>query len=132
MYSPGMEGPCCTKGLHALSLAQGCLLSAEALKDPSKVWVSRDEVLKDLSVVVLGWADCTPLCWEVSKGRLSPARLNPAHGMQGSALSHAARGCAGGVHMKAALLILGCFSPLKCCPRGADCAQESRTCPQPS
>lgn len=53
MDSPGMEGPCCTKDVRVLSMLQRCHRSAEALKNPSKTWMSRDGMLEDLSVMFL-------------------------------------------------------------------------------
>lgn len=53
MASPGKEGPCCTKSVPVLSMLQQCLYNTEALKDPSKSWMSRGGMLEHLSLMFL-------------------------------------------------------------------------------
>lgn len=60
-----MDSPVMDHAAQKVSVSSPCPRAAfvvlSLLKDPSKVWMSSDGVLKDLSMVVLGWAGCSAL-----------------------------------------------------------------------
>lgn len=125
-----MEGPCCTKGLHVLSIPQGCLLCIEAFKDPSKVWMSKDGMLKDLLVVVVL---CRAGCSSSHRAGRSPRVVVSSEAQpspwdaQVCSQPRCEELCRQSWH-KSSSAHLGCFIPLKCCAQGADCAQVSGMC----